>query len=110
MPRTTKADKMKFNQDVTAIIRRLGGGKVRTTQFGGSYLAIETRAGRLLVWPGEDWIACRFEDVARANEVIGRELRLNEFTGEWCWFGGAEMLPFFEGAIARLQEAEAVAA
>ncbi len=64
--------------------------------------SIETRAGSLLIHPYADeidfWIACRFEDVSRAREVLGVKPyqvsgRLNPYSGKWnfhYYVGAAE--------------------
>jgi hypothetical protein len=50
---------------------------------------IESVAGPLHVMPMDDWLACRFEDVAAASKhfVIHtiQQGRLNPFSGKWNW-------------------------
>ena len=43
-----------------------------------------TLAGVLHLRPLEDWLACRFQDVQAAKQVVGRD-RLNRYSGKWNW-------------------------
>lgn len=47
---------------------------------------VETIAGPLRIHPYDDWIACRFADVARARAHFGPgDARLNRHSGKWNW-------------------------
>lgn len=46
-------------------------------------LRLETIAGPLDLCPRDNWLACRFVDVDQARQVLGRDLRLNGFSGKW---------------------------
>ena len=50
---------------------------------------IQTKAGPLLVHVYDDWVACRFDDVARAKihfgYMPGVNSRLNPYSGKWNW-------------------------
>jgi hypothetical protein len=45
---------------------------------------LDTIGGLLDITPYEDWVACRFDDVARANETI-QFGSLNHHSGKWNW-------------------------
>lgn len=47
-------------------------------------VVIHTRAGVLWCKPYDNWLACRFEDVALARSVVGHDC-LNLFSGKWNW-------------------------
>lgn len=58
---------------------------------------VTTRAGLLKVYIYDDWIACRFEDVAKAREVV-RSGTLNPYSGKWNWHG-LGVVPSFAAAL-----------
>jgi hypothetical protein len=45
---------------------------------------LRTRAGSLWCKPYDNWLACRFDDVARARATVGHGC-LNPFSGKWNW-------------------------
>ncbi len=68
-----------FPAAVAAALRELGASE------GGPYgWQVATRAGLLDGRPYEDWIACRFADVARARAIAPCG-SLNPFSGKWNW-------------------------
>lgn len=78
-PTRKRAPVFNFAAAVTQAIKELGARE------GGAYgLQLDTRAGLLELSPYEDWVACRFEDVARANVEIHHG-QLNPYSGKWNW-------------------------
>jgi hypothetical protein len=79
-PTRKRAPVFNFAAAVTQAIKELGARE------GSAYgWQIDTRAGLLQLSPYEDWVACRFEDVARANVEI-RHGQLNPHSGKWNWY------------------------
>jgi hypothetical protein len=83
----TKKQAAAFRKDVLAVFGRLG---VKHLDDGGMYSdAVETVAGTLRLNIHDNWIACRFHDVARAKQHVcsGPYARLNPYSGKWNWDG-----------------------
>lgn len=64
--------------------------KAIVSEFATPQFVIQTTAGPLMVTPYEDFLACRFQDVAAARTALGvREhsfgSRLNPYSGKWNW-------------------------
>ena len=81
MLRTKKQEKngQWFRDQIRAFLLRNGA----TEQLNRCYeYAISTKMGTLQVSVYPDWVACRFDDVARALAVIGRS-GMNPFSGKW---------------------------
>jgi len=79
-PTRKRAPVFNFAAAVTQAMKELGARE------GSAYgWQIDTRAGLLQLSPYEDWVACRFEDVARANVEI-RYGQLNPHSGKWNWY------------------------
>jgi hypothetical protein len=79
-PTRKRAPVFNFAAAVTQAMKELGARE------GSAYgWQIDTRAGLLQLSPYEDWVACRFEDVARANVEI-RHGQLNPHSGKWNWY------------------------
>jgi hypothetical protein len=74
-----QANRVYFRQQIIRLLESLGA--VRNDQPGYAY-TLQTKLGMLSIDPYETWVACRWEDVARALEAIGRE-RMNRFSGKW---------------------------
>ena len=69
---------------------------------------INTVAGSLRVTVYDDWLACRFDNVAAAKAALPeyaglgqRYARLNPFSGKWNWHG-ADALPAFDAALQKI--------
>jgi len=61
------------------------GVQVLGARQGGWYgWQLDTIGGLLDIKPYEDWVACRFDDVERANEQIHFG-QLNRYSGKWNW-------------------------
>ncbi|GIK74398.1 MAG: hypothetical protein BroJett021_33860 [Chloroflexota bacterium] len=70
----------KFNfQD--AVRQALPGLGARERQSGWE---MDSIAGLMEIYPYDDWVACRFRDPDRANQVI-RFGTLNRCSGKWNW-------------------------
>ena len=66
---------------------------------------LDTIGGLLDIKPYEDWIACRFDDVERANEQI-RFGQLNRYSGKWNWHfvkPTADDVEYFTAQLHRIQ-------
>ena len=74
-----RATVFNFAAAVTQAIKELGAREAGTYGW-----QLDTRAGLLQLKPYEDWVACRFEDVARANMEIHYG-QLNPYSGKWNW-------------------------
>lgn len=84
-----------FKKGVLAVFKRLG---VKHLDDNGMYpYAVETVAGTLCLNIHDNWIACRFGDVARAKQHFrsGYYPRLNPHSGKWNW-NGVDCLGQFE--------------
>jgi hypothetical protein len=95
----TKKESAAFCRDALKILEPLG---VRQPEeaYDVPHFLIETTAGELSVRIYEDWLACRFDDVARAKKIAPWG-SLNPFSGKWNWMG-LDTLPAFEQAISRI--------
>lgn len=74
--------KQKFNfaAEVQAMLIGLGA-----QPDAGLYgLVLETRAGPLFLKPNDNWLAARFDDVARAIK-LAPDGSLNRYSGKWNW-------------------------
>lgn len=45
---------------------------------------LQSVAGVLRLHPYDNWLACRFEDVAAAKALVGHG-QLNPYSGKWNW-------------------------
>ncbi|WP_425953191.1 hypothetical protein [Ralstonia pseudosolanacearum] len=92
----TKKQAAAFKKQVLEVFERLG---VKLVDNGAMYpYAVETVAGTLQMAVQDDWIACRFNDVALAKKHVysGPLARLNPFSGKWNWDGAMTCLEQFE--------------
>jgi len=88
----TKKQAEAFGKEVLAAFARLG---IKLANDGAMYpYTVETTAGKLDLNIHDDWIACRFDDVACAKKVVGAGC-LNPFSGKWNWMG-RDCIPDFE--------------
>lgn len=74
--------KFDFKQYLTGKLLALGA-----VTGGSNDLELDTRAGRLGITIYDEkypWIACRFDDEAKAREIV-RAGSLNRFSGKWNW-------------------------
>jgi hypothetical protein len=71
--------KFSFDQTVTTGLHSLGA-----RQSGPYGYQLDTIGGLLDIKPYADWVACRFDDVERANEQIHCG-QLNRYSGKWNW-------------------------
>lgn len=92
----------KFNAAVKAFVLDQGG--METGQY--MYeLALETKAGRLLISASDDWVACCFDDVELAKKVLptiaGHQPEMNRYSGKWNFHGadGDDNLDSFVEAV-----------
>jgi hypothetical protein len=68
-----------FTNAVSDGLRHLGARQ------GGPYgWQLDTVAGILNITPYDNWVACRFDEVQRANQTIGFGT-LNRYSGKWNW-------------------------
>jgi hypothetical protein len=74
-----KAAKFDFKGAVEAMLRELGAVDGDRWYI----LRLDTAAGPLDLCPQDNWLACRFVDVDRAWQVLGKDPRLNGFSGKW---------------------------
>jgi hypothetical protein len=85
--KTTKKQRAwetKFDKAMRLLLDELGT-KFDDGEINPRY-AVETIAGTLRVTIYEDWLACLFDDVAKARELVPRgDGRLNVFSGKWNW-------------------------
>ncbi len=79
----TKAEQANREWFKSEIDRRLAElGAIRNGDCGHAYeYAVATVAGNLYVTVYDDWIACRFEEPARAKAIS--DTRLNPYSGKW---------------------------
>lgn len=79
----TKAEQANREWFKAEIDRRLAElGAIRNGDCGHAYeYAVATVAGNLYVTVYDDWIACRFEEPARAKAIS--DTRLNPYSGKW---------------------------
>lgn len=68
-----------FKAKCTQMLKKLGA-----TPNAQDYLVIDSIAGPLLCKPQEDWLHCKFENVAEAKKLIPHGT-LNPFSGKWNW-------------------------
>lgn len=82
----TKKQAERFQKYAIDRLNRLGFKKV---EGGLRDYRLDTPIGVLWASPYDDWIACCFEDVARAKEHLphGHADRLNPHSGKWNWHG-----------------------
>lgn len=62
---------------------------------------IETKAGTLRASIQDDWLACKFDDVAKAKG-LALSSRLNPYSGKWNWMQGGSDLGQFSREVARI--------
>jgi hypothetical protein len=67
---------------------------------------LQTKAGPLFVSIKDDWLACLFEDVARARAAVPGE-RLNPHSGKWNWMQGLDDLQYFDNELGMLAPLQA---
>ena len=97
----TKKETAAFEKSANAYLMEVGSLAESSHR---PYYAIATIAGELRVTVYEDWLACRFEDVARAQEeVISGSL--NSWSGKWNWHG-LDTLPAFQSALMKILAVE----
>lgn len=77
-----KPKKFDFQACATRMVQHLGA----KPESSGRGFLIDTIAGSMFVHPYENWVACRFLDVARAKKVSPAG-SLNPFSGKWNWHG-----------------------
>ena len=99
MHKITKKARAAFQREACAVLDILGTlvpdpGRMDEEPI--EYM-VNTRAGALRVHVYDDWIACRFEDVAKAREVV-RSGKLNPYSGKWNWHG-LGVVPSFAAAL-----------
>ncbi len=94
-----KQSRFDFAAAVTAELPRLGARE------GGTYSwQLDTSAGLLDIHPYDDWIACRFKDVKRAQAQVSTGY-LNHYSGKWNWHFDAPApkdVALFIGELRRL--------
>lgn len=72
-------NKFNFQAACAQMLKKLGA-----TPNAQDYLVINSIAGPLLCKPQEDWLHCKFENVAEAKKLIHHGT-LNPFSGKWNW-------------------------
>ena len=105
----TKKQAERFQKYATDRLIRLGFKKV---EGGPRDFCLDTPLGQLWASPCDDWIACRFDNVALAKQHLphGHADRLNQFSGKWNWHGdgldgdghATRMLNQFEFAVSQI--------
>ena len=105
----TKKQAERFQKYATDRLIRLGFKKV---EGGPRDFCLDTPLGQLWASPYDDWIACRFDNVALAKQHLphGHADRLNQFSGKWNWHGdgldgdghATQMLNQFEFAVSQI--------
>jgi len=98
----TKKQSAAFCKDALKILEPLGA-RQQEDAYDVPHFLIETKAGQLSVRIYNDWLACRFDDVARAKNTVPSG-SLNPFSGKWNWMG-LGVLPDFERAISQMVSA-----
>jgi hypothetical protein len=61
---------------------------------------LQTTAGALSIMVYDDWLACRFDNVALANEQVTAGY-LNRCSGKWNWHG-LDTIPAFKRALCEI--------
>lgn len=87
--RTKKQERAEeaINEGVEKRLRAMGAQPVANLP---QHLRLSTQAGPLRVRPYGNWVAMRFENPEKANEVLGRRLGLNPYSGKYnVMFGNA---------------------
>ena len=102
----TKKQAERFHKYAVDRLTRLGFQPLADSD--GAFV-LDTPLGTLRATPYDDWIACRFEDVARAKQHLahGHADRLNPHSGKWNWHGdgldadghATQMINQFEFAV-----------
>jgi hypothetical protein len=90
----TKKQVEVFIKTATDCLERIGSAVPEEAR---SYV-VTTRGGPLLVHIYDDWLACRFDDVALAKKVFGKQLQFNQYSGKWNWHG-LDVVPAFERQV-----------
>ena len=78
MSATSRRLGFNFKSEVETMLRELGAVDGDRWYI----LRLETAAGPLDLCPQDNWLACRFVDVDRARQVLGKNPRLNTFSGK----------------------------
>jgi len=90
---TRKSVDFEFQSACQRMLVRLGA-----TQGGRYDMVLPTVAGPMYCTVYDDWLACMFDDVARAKQVVTSG-RLNPFSGKWNWHytkpGPAELVSLY---------------
>lgn len=91
--------KFDFKAVVAANLQRIGARPAQCYDW-----ELDTVAGILRVTPYENWIACRFDDVGTAKQLVHFGV-LNPWSGKWNWHfeePDANDVEFFAEQIERL--------
>jgi hypothetical protein len=73
--------KFNFNKYIEDQLLRLGATCPPVNGYAMYPFKMNTIAGELGISPNDNWVACRFDEVEKANEKVSG--KLNRFSGKW---------------------------
>lgn len=99
--KATLARKHSFDLRIREIVLNLGAVETRES----NRFVLDTKAGLLSIKPYGDWIACRFDEPARAKSLVAGPI--NPYSGKWNWHGD-DVIPYFERNLWNLMDDERI--